>query len=164
MSRPSKILIKESEDELKQYLNSTNIPKSKLKIRSLILFKSGKFKTQDTIAYHLGIGPSTLRLWYKNYSLFGLEEFIKVKPKGKPKSVINTQLHLALEQRVKDSTNPLKGYWDVVNWVKENYDTEINYQTLRSYLIKHFKTKLKVPRKSHYKSNELATDAFLKNT
>ena len=60
----------------------------------------------------------------------------------------NKKLAIArLEEKVNDSEHPFLGYWDAVSWVKENYDQEINYQTLRSYLIRNFKTKKKHPRK-----------------
>ncbi len=48
------------------------------------------------------------------------------------------------------------GYWHAVSWVKGNFNQDINYQTLRSYLIRHFQTNKKNPRKSHYKKDDEA--------
>ncbi len=42
--------------------------------------------------------------------------------------------------------------------------TEINYHTLRSFMITNFDTKLKQPRKSHYKKDEEAFEAFKKTS
>lgn len=81
---------------------------------------------------------------------------------GNYKGIISTSLHRALEAKVKDSENPLLGYWHAVDWVKENFNEEIKYQTLRSYLIRHFKTKKKHPRKSHYKKDQQALEVFKK--
>ena len=38
----------------------------------------------------------------------------------------------------------------------------MKYNTLRTYLIRHFGTKLRMPRKSHYKKDEQAIEAFKK--
>ncbi|MGY0408373.1 MAG: hypothetical protein ACWIPJ_08480 [Polaribacter sp.] len=40
----------------------------------------------------------------------------------------------------------------------------MKYNTLRTYLIRHFKTKIKVPRKSHYKKDDQAIEAFFKTS
>jgi len=76
--------------------------------------------------------------------------------------VINSEIHKALAVKLNDSEEPLLGYRDAVLWVNNKYDLEIKYNTLRTYLIRHFKTKLKSPRKSHYKKDEQAIEAFLK--
>jgi hypothetical protein len=40
----------------------------------------------------------------------------------------------------------------------------INYQTLNSYVKRHFGAKIKVARKSHINKNELAVDTFKKTS
>ena len=82
--------------------------------------------------------------------------------KGKPKSLITTEIHEVLEEKLNDSNSPLQGYWDAVMWIKDTKGLIVSYQVLRNYMIKHFKTKLKVPRKSHYKKDEEAIEAFFK--
>ncbi len=164
MSYKSRLVIKESLEELKSLLHSTTTPQTKLKIKSLIIFKEGKFKKQENISEHLCIGSSTLRLWYKNYRTQGLAAFLKVLAKGKPKSVISPSVHISLENKLNDSQKPLRGYWEAVEWVSDNHGINVNYQTLRAYMIRNFKSKLKVPRKSHYKSDEQAKEAFLKTS
>jgi len=84
------------------------------------------------------------------------------KPKNKRSKIITTEIHQGLEQRAKDPQNPFRGYWDAQNWVKREYGVEIKYQRIREYLIKHFKTKTKSPRKSHIKKDKQAEEAFLK--
>jgi len=98
----------------------------------------------------------------KNYSNIGFEKFIKIPARGKPNSSITPEIHNALEQKLNDSLNPLKGYWHAIFWLNETMNVNVTYQALRNYMIKHFKTKLKVPRKSHYKKDEQAIEAFFK--
>jgi transposase len=87
-----------------------------------------------------------------------------LKSGGNRKSVIGAQLHESLSTKLNDSNNPLRGYWDGVLWVKTHHGIDIKYNTLRTYLIRHFHTKLKSPRKSHYKKDEQAIEAFKKTT
>ncbi len=56
--------------------------------------------------------------------------------------------------------NIAKFYGVHVNTVRDWWKLYIKEGT--RYLIQHFKTKLKVPRKSHYKKDDKAVDAFLK--
>jgi len=162
MSYTSRIKIVESDQELKSAFQKATNQRVKLKIKSLILFKEGNFKKQEDLASHLCIGYSTLRLWLKNYSNIGFEKFIKIPDRGKPTSSITPEIHNALEQKLNDSLNPLKGYWHAIFWLNETMEVNVTYQALRNYMIKHFKTKLKVPRKSHYKKDEQAIEAFFK--
>ena len=164
MPKASKISIIETPQLLKKRLQLTVNQKVKLKIKSLILLQEGNIKRQIDIANHLCVGFSTLKAWYRDYSINGIDSFLKIKAKGKPKSLIPAEVHKALELKLNSSEAPLLGYWDAVIWVKNNYQLEIKYATLRKYMITNFGTKLKSPRKSHYKKDEQAIEAFLKTS
>jgi len=60
-------------------------------------------------------------------------------------------------------SRPLLGYTDAFELVKSNFNFEINYHTLRSFVIVNFGTKLKQPRKFLYKKDENAFENFKKN-
>jgi len=164
MSYASRIKIKEAESVLSSAYHKVSDSRIKLKIKALILFRKGNFKKQEDLSSHLCIGYSTLRRWLKDYMTKGFESYIKEPVRGKPKSVVSPELHQALENKLKDSQTPLQSYLDAVMWVKANHGIEIKYHSLRNYMIKHFKTKLKVPRKSHYKKDQQAIEAFFKTT
>jgi len=117
---------------------------------------------QKDIASHLSIGYSTIKDWYGDYSQNGIGSFLKIKAKGKPKSLISLEVQEALRFKLNKSEVPLLGYWDAVIWVKKFFQLDIKYATLRKYMITHFSIKLKSPRKSHYKKDEQAIEAFLK--
>ena len=164
MSYTSRIKIIETEEDLNLTYHKIKDRRIKLKVKSLILFKEGNFKNQEDLANHLCIGYSTLRLWLKKYSTEGLAAFIREPARGKPQCTITPEIHKVLEQKLNNSHDSLKGYWHAVIWIKETTGIEIGYQALRKYMIKHFKTKLKAPRKSHYKKEEQAIEAFFKTT
>lgn len=162
MSRKSKTIIKETVKQLDSVYASTRDKSIKLKIKSLILFKEGKFHKEEDLANRLCIGHSTLRLWLRKYREDGFDAFIKVPQRGKPRCTITPEMHKLLEKKLNSSQDSLKGYWHAVLWIKESLGVDVGYQALRKYMIKHFKTKLKAPRKSHYQKDEAAIEAFLK--
>jgi transposase len=162
MSYQSKLTIKESVESLRGSYASSKDHRVKLKIRSLILFVEHPEKRQQDIADHLCIGHSTLKRWYKQYREQGFSSFASMNMGGNKPSVVPQEIHQALEEKLHDSSNPLSGYWDAVLWVESNFGLKIKYQTLRNYMIKHFKCKLKSPRKSHYQKDEQAIEAFFK--
>jgi transposase len=164
MGKKANLDIKESVLELKNMLKKQKTLQTEKRLKSLILIKSGKFETRQAVADYLGIHIRTLERWINYYKSGGLDSMLIDKPKNKQSKIITPAIHQGLSQRVNDSHNPFLGYWDAQNWVKQEYGIDVKYQRIREYLIQHFKTKLKTPRKSHYKKDEQAENAFLKTS
>ena len=164
MGRQAIIGIKESVEELDYLYKKSRKHKVKLRIKSLILTKTQKFPTREKLAEHLGINVKTLYVWTKTYTTQGLSTMLNSTSGGKHNYVVSNTIKEGLEEKLRNSNNPLQGYTDAVEWVKNNYDLEINYHTLRSFMIVNFGTKLKMPRKSHYKKDEEAFEAFKKTS
>lgn len=164
MGMTSKLEIEESITTLENAFKSSKNFKVRQRIQSLMLLKQQRFKRQVDLAEFIGVGHSTLKSWIKQYREFGFESLTTLQSGGNYKGVISESLHKALEAKVNDSENPLLGYWHAVDWVRDNFGQTIKYQTLRAYLIRHFKTKKKHPRKSHYKKDEQALEVFKKTS
>lgn len=162
MGMTSKLEVKESMDTLEKAFRNTVSFKVRQRIQSLMLLKKEKFKRQVDLAEFMDVGHSTLKSWIKQYKEFGFESLTTLQSGGNYKGIISASLHKALEVKVNDSKNPFLGYWHAVDWVKQHHDQDIQYQTLRAYLIRHFQTKKKHPRKSHYKKDEQALAVFKK--
>ena len=162
MGRQANITIKESLKELKSLYKKESNQKLKLRLKSLVYTKENKYKTQTILATHLGIDYSSLKRWFKLYKEEGLASYLSIKSGGNKASIITPELHRKLEEKLNNSSNPLKGYWEAQQWIKANFGLDMKYNTVRTYLIRHFKTKIKVPRKSHYKKDEQAIEAFFK--
>lgn len=164
MSKKTKLEIKESAEFLEDSYRSLKNQTQRLKIKSLLVFINHPEKRQIDIAEHLCISYATLRVWYKHYRENGLEYLLDDRRKGgNNPSVISDDLHEILKVKLNDSEDSLLGYTHAVEWLKEIHGIDIKYTTLRNYLIRHFKSKLKSPRKSHYKKNEEAVESFKKN-
>jgi transposase len=140
MGKKTKLDITESSSELKKLLLKQKTIKGEKRIKCLLEIKSIRFDTRQDLADYLLVHIRTLERWVNDYR------------------------HGGLEQRVNDPHNPFLGYWDAQIWIKQEYDVDVKYQRIREYLNQHFKTKLKTPRKSHYKKDEEAEKAFLKTT
>jgi len=162
MGKSTTFIVIESLEDLENHYKNCKDFKIRQRIKSLIYTKNQKFTTQQGLADFLDVDYATLKRWFKKYRDHGLESILKLESGGNRKSVISTDLHNALKTKLHDSKNPLLGYWHAVQWVKDNHGQDINYQTLRGYLIRHFKSKKKHPRKSHYKKNDQALEVFKK--
>lgn len=162
MGLQSTLVVKESLSELKKLQHKQRNIKSEKRILCLILIKQKKFKTQSELADYLGVCRQTLVGWLTKYRKSGVSSIVIKPTRNKKSKIITSNIHQGLKKKLEDSNNPLRGYWDAQNWVFTEFGIEIQYHWLRQYLIKHFKTKLKTPRKSHYKKDEQAIDAFLK--
>ncbi len=154
----------EALDELNTLLKSTNNYRSRQKIKSLIYTKNNKYGTRQSLADYLEISVRTLFDWMKLYKADGLKLFIQSTSGGANNVVIPESVKVGIKKKLNNSTEPLQGYKDAVQWVKKTYSIDVKYQTLRSYMIHNFGTKLKQPRKSHYKKDEKAFDAFKKTS
>ena len=162
MPKQVDIEIKEGLRELKSLRNREKNHRKKTRLQSLILTREKKFKRRVDLATHLGIGIASLDRWTRVYKEFGLTTMLEISSGGLRKHSKIEVIHNELEDKLNNSSDPLLGYWDAVSWVRDNFGIEVKYNTLRTYLIRNFKTKLKSPRKSHYKKDEQAIEAFKK--
>jgi len=164
MGKKATLRIQESLSDLKKLKAKQSSLQGQKRILALIYIKSGKFDTRKNLADGLGVHIRTLERWLNDYKENGVSKMVTNKPRVKPSKIITRVIHEGLAKRVKDPSNPFLGYWEAQQWVREEYDTEITYHWLRAYMIKHFGTKVKRPRKVHVKKDEQAGDAFLKTT
>ena len=164
MARHSNIKIKENIDSLKKLHRTESNDRIRSHIKCLILLKERKSCTQLELSQYLGVDYATVKRWLKQYKEQSISSLATLKSGGKRRGVIDAEIHKSLANKVNDSNNPLQGYWDAVLWVKANHNIDLKYNTLRTYLIRHFQTKLKSPRKSHYKKDEQALEAFKKTS
>ena len=164
MGKRAEITITESLEELNGQYKKHKDYRKRLRIMSLILTKEGKYKSREELSDFLGVDPKTLYSWTMVYKEFGLEKMLVISNGGKRREVVPSRIHKDLEAKLNNSTDPLLSYTDAVEWVKQEFDIELKYNTLRMYLIRNFGSKLKTPRKSHYKKDDQATKVFKKTT
>ena len=162
MGKKATLDITESVSELKKLLLKQKTIKGEKRIKCLLDIKNSKFDTRQELADYLLVHIRTLERWVSDYKDGGVVLMLNDRPKNKQSKIITPAIHKGLEQRVNDPHNPFLGYWEAQNWVMQEYGIDVKYQRIREYLKQHFRTKLKTPRKSHYKKDEEAEKAFLK--
>ena len=162
MGMKSSIEVSERLETLKELQAKQRNIKSEKRILRLILLKTNKFKTHRLIATYLGICRQTLVLWMARYRKLGIEGILLSSTRAKKSKIITPEIHQGLSEKLKDAKLSLRGSWDAQQWVLSHYGVEVKYHWLSAYMIKYFKTKLKSPRKSHYKKDAEAVKAFLK--
>jgi len=164
MSKRVKFTILESLEELKILRRKQKVLYKERRLLWLALIKETNDISRELSSKTAGISLRTQERWIERYISGGIEGLLTDKPNLKKSKIITDQIHQGLSERVNSSENPFLGYWDAKQWVLSEYGVEITYHWIRAYLIKHFKTKLKSPRKSHYKKEPEAQEAFLKTS
>ena len=79
MSRPFKIEIAESEEELKKRLQTANLGTQKEKLIMLWWIKSGQVQEQQEIKKRLAKDTSTVTRWLQKYRAGGLYKLLEMK-------------------------------------------------------------------------------------
>ena len=164
MKNPVHFDIKESLSELKSLRSKQSTLSKQKRVDCLLHLKTSKFKTRQELANHLGVHIRTQERWLVQYKTGGINSYISDEPQIRPSKIITPQIHDALKAKVNSSDSPFLGYWEAQQWVENTFNVQIKYHWLRKYLITHFKTKLKSPRRSHYKKDQQAIEAFFKTT
>lgn len=164
MAKPQDFTIKESLVELKELRKNQKSFKHEKRILWLVYLKENKFRTRVELCEYLGITPRTQQRWARQYREKGIGHLLADLPKKRRSKTITPEIHKALEQRLRSGDKGFLGYWEARQWVNEKFGTNIQYHWLRKYLITYFGTKLKSPRKSHYRKDDEAEKAFLKTS
>ena len=63
-----------------------------------------------------------------------------------------------------DESNGIVGFNELLDWFDKKFKTEINYKTFHGFVVRKFKAKIKVARKSHIKKDPEAIEAFKKTS
>lgn len=164
MSKPKEFTIKETVCLLERYRKQQTVFRIEKRLIWLKALKQKRFKTRQALANYLGVSTRSQERWAIKYQQGGIDGLLSDKARHIKSRIITKEIHQGLEKRVNSSDDPFLGYWDAVDWVNSQYGVSVSYHLLRYHLIKHFKTKLKSPRKSHYKKDDQAVTAFLKTT
>jgi hypothetical protein len=160
--KASIVQIKESLQELhSKKSQQTTLPMQK-RILALIRLKSNHDETRQDLANSLFISKRTLERWITTYVESGMKGLLKEHTRVKNSKIISEDIHKGLGERVNDPKKAFKSYGDAQAWVESEYGVRITYHWLRKYMIKHFKTRVKRPRKSHVNKDDKAV-AFFKN-
>jgi len=164
MARISRLTIREDIKELQTVLKKQTMYKNVNRIQALIYIKENRFSTRLELSSHLGITKRCLENWLSSYRKGGINQMLISGKRNRTSNLISKEIHEALKKRVMNSNEGFSSYVEAKSWIASTYGLELKYNTVREHLIRHFKTKIKQPRKSHVKKDKQAVAAFLKTT
>jgi transposase len=162
MPKQLKIEIKESEQSLRRDLRKTSTDMYRAKIKTLLLIKSGKYKYKREWSSKLGYCEHTIKRWLSLYEKDGYSSYLQVNFKGNAVKKISNELSEAIFKELNNPKTTITSYVELFALMKEKYKVDFPYITLYDHCRKKYNSVLKVSRKSHYKKDEEAVEAFKK--
>lgn len=163
MSRPFKIDIGESEEELRKRLQGVRDGVQKEKLQMLWWLKSGQVTQQQEIGRRLGKNSATVTRWLQKYREGGLATLLQVNKAPGAKRKLSDEVLQALQQRL-DSEEGFSSYGAIVEWLQQEHGQTVEYGTVHQWVRYRLGAKLKVPRPQSYKQNEVQVETFKKNS
>ncbi|TFI52262.1 helix-turn-helix domain-containing protein [Mastigocladus laminosus UU774] len=162
MSRPFKIEITESEEELKKRLQTARLGNQKEKLIMLWWLKSGQVQEQQELGKRLGRDTSTVTRWLQKYRNGGLSRLLEVNKAPGANRKINDAAIAALKREL-ETGKGFSSYGAIVEWLKQEHGIDIEYGTVYAWVRYRFGAKLKVPRPQSYKQDQELVSEFKKN-
>jgi transposase len=164
MSKPKPLIVKETQKELVQLRKNSSDTKSKRLLMLIELKKEkGNAISKRDLALRIGVDPNSITAWKRLYEQSGIEGIMSDGRIGFKASIISSEEHKKIEQKLKDPKNGLRGYVELLDWVKTELSKDMKYITLVKYAERHFESKIKVARKSHVKKDDQAVETFKKS-
>ncbi len=114
----------------------------------------------------VGACSQSIHNWRTAYKVGGIELLMANGRKdhaGKP-SVFTKEEHNKMAEKLHDAKNGLAGYAELRQWIKDEFNKEVKYNTVLKYAIRHFGTSVKAARKSHVNKDAQAVEAFKKTS
>jgi len=165
MAHPKSLTIKESVKELSQLKKNSSDTINK-RLQMLIAIKRDKKGSisKRALGQLIGVDPNSITTWKKVYEQQGISGIISDGRIGFKPSVVSAQEHKKIEKKLKDPKNGIRGYRELLDWVKQELSKDMKYITLLKYSKRHFGSKIKEARKNHVKKDEQAVESFKKTS
>ncbi len=151
--------IKETEEELRELLKSSQGVKRQNRLQALYLIVTGQAKSRIKVSRMLGFSRNTISEWFRLYEENGLAKLLEIyKPFG-AKSKIP-------EEAIKEITEILgteKGfrtYTEIHQLIVKKYKIEINYSNVHHLVRYKLKGKAKSPRPSNPQKKAKKSKSF----
>lgn len=161
MARSLQIVIEESAEFLEKQLKQTRTASQKERLQILWWLKTGQVKQHQELAHRLGRDTSTVSRWLQKYRRGGLSQLLEVKTAPGQAPHLTPEALAGLKERL-EKGSAFKSYGEIVEWLKSEYELELTYATVYSWVHYRLKAKLKVPRPHSAKQDAAAVEQFKK--
>lgn len=146
MAYPIKLHVRESMQELKALQRKKKAELITKRLRVLMEIKrhgeTGISKRQ--LSSITGVNHNSITKWRRMYAKYGIPPLLKHgRVGGFKSSILSKETHRALEKRLRDKNNRMKGYTELLAWVKKELNLEVKYITLVKYVQRNFGARIK---------------------
>jgi len=165
MSAPKVVHVGESLQYLKGLLKKTT-PFMAPRVRMLIEMKKaqGVGVSKRALAELVGVNHNSIQAWRNLYLSGGVTLLVTHKKTGYKPTKISKQEHAAIDRKLRDPQNGIRGYTELVRWLEQEFHRSVSYNTLYKYCVREFGSSVKVARKSHIRKDAAAVEAFKKTS
>lgn len=165
MSAPKTFKIKQSESELKKAMKNSP-PMIAKRIHALLIFKRNEANgiSKRLVAEEIGVNHNSVQTWRKLYIDGGIKLLMSHSNIGYKPSKITDEQGLALKEQLNNPLNGMAGFIELLDWFNKNFKTDLNYKTFHGFVVRKYKAKIKVARKSHIKKDVRAVETFKKTS
>lgn len=159
--------VKESVSDLK-ILFRKSTPMMQPRIKMLIAIKKAGTEgiSKRELMENVGASSQSIHNWRTAYKQGGMDSLLYNGRKGKAgkPSLFTQDEHERIAKKLKDPRNGLAGFRELQQWVAQEFDKEVKYNTILKYATRHFGASVKAARKSHVNKSEPAVMAFKKTS
>ena len=134
----------------------------KPRLKMLLVSLQKDLHSKRQLAEAIGVDKNSIDKWKTLYTKGGLEALLQDNRGGKRPSLITPIVEEALSKKLTHSSEAPRSFKELHGWVQEHYIKEINYQTLRGYVMRKYGAKIKVVRKTHINKDDQQVQEFKK--
>lgn len=159
MARPFVLEISETAESLEKSLKQAQRGNQKERLLMLWWVKTGQVSQRQELHERLGRSPATVTRWLATYRQGGLSALLTVKtaPGAPPK--LQGETLTKLKQQLESETG-FSSYGAIVEWLREECDLDLKYDTVNRFVRERLQAKLKVPRPQSLKQHAAAVNGF----
>lgn len=165
MSNSKVFPIKESVAEIKKLQRKSTAIISR-RLNALLVFKRYEATGISKLmaSKETGSNQNSVQKWRTLYINGGIDALMKHQNIGYKPSIINAEQEAELKNILHNPENGFVGYIELQAWFNDTYKMDIEYNTFRNFIVRKFKSKIKVARKYHVKKDLEAVDTFKKTS
>lgn len=145
MSRPLKLTIHETEEELEKRLKVAISASAQERLQMLYWLKQGQVNSRKELVKRLNRGEATITRWLKKYKEGGLAALLEVKCAPGKQAIIPNDAIASLKVRLKQPQG-FESYAQVQQWLQTECGIIAAYKTVHKLVRYKLRVNLKAPR------------------
>ena len=165
MSAPKTFKIKEREIEIKKLMKNS-LPMIAKRLQALLVFKRNEDGgiAKRLVADEIGVNHNSVQTWRSLYIKGGIKLLMTHSNIGYKPSKITAEQEQVLKKQLNNPHNGMEGFVEMLDWFNTTFQTSINYKTFHGFVVRKYKAKVKVARKTHINKDTQAVETFKKTS